>query len=115
MLARNKGFCVPKHYLLGMFYERLGLSVQYCTYSFLWKDLDVDYPPELKKMAQELSVTYHLACKAKINNNWVLVDATWDSALKKANFPVNENWNGESGTVNAVAPIEEFVHAVFVC
>ena len=110
MLIRNKGFCVPKHYLLGMMYRNLGAPVRYCTYSFRWSKLDVDYPAAMAKLADNAPVTYHLACEVFIDDEWVLVDATWDPALKKAGFPVNENWDGKSSLVNAVKPLEEFIH-----
>ena len=110
MLASGKGFCVPKHYLLGEFYQRLDLPVKYCAYSFGWGELDADYPPDVKKLARDLPVTYHLACQVFIEGKWILADATWDPALKKAGFPVNEKWDGRSNTVNAVNPLEEFIH-----
>ena len=110
MLAKNKGFCVPKHYLLGMFYQKLHLPVQYCTYSFKWNEMEVDYPQDLKKIADALPVVYHLACRTFIGDKWILVDATWDPALKETGFPVNEKWDGRSDTVNAVKPLEEFIH-----
>lgn len=110
MLFRNKGFCVPKHHLLGMMYQRIGVAVRYCTYSFRWSELGADYPAELKEQADKIPVTYHLACKAFIEDRWVLVDATWDLPLKKAGFPVNESWDGKSDLINAVKPLEESVH-----
>jgi len=110
MLEENRGFCVPKHYLLGMMYQKLGVPVRYHTYSFRWSEIDVDYPQDLKKLAKRASVTYHLACKAFIEKRWVLIDATWDSPLKKTGFLVNEDWDGRSPMKNAVKPLEEFIH-----
>ncbi|MFC1479843.1 hypothetical protein ACFL5Y_00125 [Candidatus Omnitrophota bacterium] len=110
MLSQNKGFCVPKHYLLGRMYQELKIHVRYCTFTFKWSEIMVAYPGELARLAEQLPVTYHLACKALIDSRWVLVDATWDSGLKKAEFPVNDQWDGTSDTKNAVKPLEEFVH-----
>ena len=110
MLEENKGFCVPKHYLLGMMYDRLGIPVRYHTYSFKWREIDVDYPENVRELAQKITLTYHMACNAFIEGEWVFIDATWDSLLKKGGFPVNENWDGKSDMKNAVKPIEEFVH-----
>lgn len=110
LLVQNRGFCVPKHYLLGKMYQKLEIPVRYYTYSFKWSDLDVDYPLSLRKLTEEIPVTYHLACKAFLNGRWVLVDATWDFPLKKTGFPVNERWDGRSDTRNAVKPLEEFAH-----
>jgi len=109
MLKRNKGFCVPKHHLLGLMFLRLKVPVLYHTYSFRWSDLTVAMPAKLKKLAKEVPLTYHLACKALIKEKWVFLDATWDAPLKKTGFFVNENWDGETDTKNAVTPVEEFV------
>jgi len=108
MLEKNKGFCVPKHLLLGTMYEKLNIPVKYCAYSFRWKQQDVVYPVELMELAENIPVTYHLACKALLDGSWVCIDATWDPVLEKAGFPVNEKWDGKSDTRLAVKPIEEF-------
>jgi len=110
MILKNKGFCVPKHYLLGIRYQKLGIDVRYCTYSFKWNDLGLEFPLELRAQADILPVAYHLACRVFIGGKWVFVDATWDAALKKAGFPVNENWDGKSDMTLAVKPIEETTH-----
>jgi hypothetical protein len=110
ILELNKGSCQPKHYLLGLFFEKLSLPVKYMTYPFRWDDQHIEYPDDLKKIVKGLPVSYHLACKSYIDKRWVLVDATWDPQLKKAGFPVNEKWDGINDTVNAVIPIEEIGH-----
>jgi len=110
MLEDGKGSCTPKHYLMGMMYGRLGYKTRYMTYSFNWKDIGADYPKEVRDMADEIPVTYHLACKVLIDGKWLLIDATWDTPLAKAGFPVNKNWDGKSGTILAVKPVKEFIH-----
>jgi hypothetical protein len=62
------------------------------------------------KLVNEMPMGYHLACKAYINEKWVLVDATWDLPLKRLGFPLNESWDGVSNTLNAVKPEEEITH-----
>ncbi len=110
MLRRGKGSCSPKHYLLGLIYERMGVKVRYCTYPFRWSDMNVGYPGTLKDLAAGMPVTYHLACSILVDGKWTLVDATWEPALKPAGFPVNEQWDGKSDTVLAVKPLDEYVH-----
>jgi hypothetical protein len=110
ILHNCKASCSPKHYLLGLLFGKLGIPIKYATYSFKWDKQPIDYPAELKKLAQGSPVSYHVACKAHINDKWILVDATWDTALKKAGFAVNGHWDGESDTLNAVMPIEEVIH-----
>ncbi len=108
MLQSNKGFCLPKSYLLGQMYGRLGISTQYFVCSFRWSQMDLDYPVAIKKISAEIPETYHMACKISIEGEWFLVDATWDSGLKGAGFPLNTEWDGRSDTTLAVKPIENF-------
>jgi len=110
MVRMNKGSCVPKHYLMALMMNELGLPVKYATYLFNWNDPAIRYPPALRKVAKNMPITAHLAIKVNIDGKWCLVDATYDLPLKKAGFPVNELWDGISDTKNAVMPIEEVVH-----
>lgn len=107
ILKDNRGFCVPKHYLLGMMFEKMGMDVKYFIYTFRWHDLHL--PHGLKERSASLPETFHLACKAHIEKKWLLVDATWDTPLSKAGFPVNLEWDGRTDTLNAVKPISEHV------
>ena len=107
MLTVGKGSCTPKHFLLRDLYERLGLPVLYVVYPFRWSDLEVDYPSWLRKLAEAVPTSYHLACKVEIGGNLVLVDATVDSPLRKLGLPVNNNWDGFNDMVLAVTPVGE--------
>jgi len=107
ILTVGKGSCTPKHFLLRDMYERLGLSVLYVVYPFRWSDLEVDYPAHLRKLAEAMPVSYHLACRVEIGGKLVLVDATVDSPLKRLGLPVNGNWNGFSGMLLPVTPVGE--------
>jgi len=110
ILKLHKGSCVPKHYLLGMLFAKMGLPVKYASYIFDWDDKEIKYPPALRALTKEMPITAHLACKAYINGKWVLVDATWDPPLAKYGFPVNQNWDGFSDCRNGVIPIKEIIH-----
>ncbi|MFA6355553.1 MAG: hypothetical protein WCY23_00425 [Candidatus Omnitrophota bacterium] len=110
MLKENRGSCNPKHVLLADEFRKLGLEVKYANYSFSWDDPAVKYPPELRSLTKMIPPGNHLAIKALIGGRWVLVDATWDLPLKKAGFPVNEDWDGISDTKNAVTPVNEVLH-----
>jgi hypothetical protein len=107
MLTVGKGSCTPKHFLLRDLYEKLGLPVLYVVYPFRWSDLEVDYPLWLRKLAEAVPISYHLACKVEISGDLVLVDATVDSPLRKLGLPVNDNWDGASDMVLAVTPVGE--------
>ena len=110
-LVEKKGSCGPKHYLLAEMFRKLNVSVVYATIAFSWDDQDFHYPPNLRKQAAQLPVAHHLACRVQIGCRWVLVDATWDSPLAKAGFPVNAHWDGYSETRCAVKPLTSPVQA----
>ena len=107
MLTVGKGSCTPKHFLLRDMYEKLGLAVLYVVYPFRWSDLEVDYPSWLRKLAEAVPTSHHLACKVEIGGDLVLVDATVDSPLRQVGLPVNENWDGASDMVLPVTPVGE--------
>jgi hypothetical protein len=113
ILALGRGYCGPKHYLLAEMFRKLGIDVVYATFPFIWDDPDLQYPPELRRLAGCLPVAHHLACRVRINDRWVLVDATWDPPLRQAGFPVNEQWDGRADTLCAVKPLRSAVRMAF--
>jgi hypothetical protein len=111
ILEKNCGSCQPKHWLLAIYFRKLGIPVKYATYPFHWHTGHfIKYPPELKEMMSGLPVTNHLALKASLGHKLVLIDAIYDLALGKAGFPVNRSWDGFGPTHNAVHPLEEILH-----
>jgi len=110
ILKLNKGSCVPKHFLLGLLFNKMGIAAKYVSYLYDWNDKEIQYPHALRELTKEMPITAHLACKAYINKKWVLVDATWDLPLKNYGFPVNEKWDGFGDCKNAVKPIKEMIH-----
>lgn len=111
ILEKNCGSCQPKHWLAALYFKKLGIPVKYATYPFYWHAGNIiKYPSELKAMMKTLPVTNHLAIKANINTEWVLVDATYDLPLGKVGFPINRSWDGVSPTRNAVHPLKEILH-----
>ena len=107
MLRMNKGSCQPKHHLLGEMFERLGISIFYAVYQFRWDELEVDYPKYLKEMSRKMPITRHLACRARINDELVLVDATCDLPLERIGVPVNRTWDGFGNLALPVCPLDE--------
>jgi hypothetical protein len=102
----GKGYCGPEQYLPAELYRRLGYGVVYAAVPFLWKDPDLLCPPELRHLATGLPVAHHLACRVRIDDRWIPVDATWDLPLACGIFPVNEHWDGRAGTVCAVKALQ---------
>ena len=104
ILSLGKGSCTPKHLLLCDMYQRLGMLVLYVVYPFRWDEVEVDYPPRLRKLARELPTSYHLSCMVDVNGDLILVDATLDPELKRLGLPVNEEWDGTSDTHLPIDP-----------
>jgi hypothetical protein len=117
ILDFKRGSCTPKHFLLCDMYRKMGLEVLYAVYPFRWGDFGTIYPPELQELAEAMPVSYHLACKADINGNLVLVDATLDPALEKLGLPINKRWDGFTDTLLAVNPCgeEQLYHPSEAC
>ncbi|MFA4860290.1 hypothetical protein [Methanoregula sp.] len=113
MLRAGKGYCTPKHYLLAAMFRKLNLSVVYATVAFLWNDPGLNYPAALRELAAGMPVAHHLACRVQIGCRWALVDATWDSPLAKAGFPVNDHWDGYADTRWAVRPFRSPVRTAY--
>jgi len=112
ILKYGMGSCMPKHLLLCNMYERLGMMVLYAVYPFRWGEVEIGYPPRLKKLAEELPTNHHLACRVDMDGELVLVDATLDLALEKLGLPVNKEWDGISNTLLPINPCgeEELYH-----
>jgi hypothetical protein len=86
----KRGSCSAKHYLLGEQIESLGIEVSYLTFPFNWADLEIDYPNDLKTLLPKLPLQFHLCLGVNLGNQSCLLDATWDQALGKHGFRVNE-------------------------
>ena len=109
ILKYGKGSCTPKHFLLRDMYQRLGMLVLYAVYPFRWDEAEFDYPPYLRRLAEELPTSYHLTCRVDIAGELVLVDATLDPPLAKVGLTVNKDWDGVSNTLLPMSPCGEEV------
>ena len=110
ILTGNKGSCSPKHYLLGLMLRQMGIPTNFATCLFRWGDAPVDYPPQVRSLAEQMPIGYHLACRAYVGGRWILVDATWDPPLANLEFPVNENWDGLADTHVALVALGQIIH-----
>lgn len=106
MVTENRGWCGPKHQLLIWMFGRLGVRIQPYYIPFRWQDQSVRYPATLRTIVSFLPDSTHLCCKAYLDHTWQILDATWDPPLLRAGFPVNDPWDGVSGTIPAVSGIE---------
>jgi hypothetical protein len=106
ILKINQGSCSPKHFLLADLLGRLGLTIFYSVWQFLWKDIPIEWPLELKNLVEEMPINTHLALRVKIEGDFVLVDATLDPKLKILGLPIND-WDGKSNTLLPIQPLGE--------
>ena len=106
ILRIGRGSCSPKHFLMGKMYGRLGIDVLYIVYPFRWDEVEVDFPPSLKRLSREMPLSYHLACLVDVGGRFVLVDATLDPPLEKIGLPINR-WNGRDDTLLPIKPCGE--------
>ena len=102
-LGEKDDCCNGKHKLLKELFEKQGLEVRYRICTFLWSSIDM---PEKVSSIQHNNKSTHVWLEVLIQDEWIIVDATWDSGLKNI-FNVNE-WDGKSNTQLAVRPIEIF-------
>ncbi|HRY36545.1 MAG TPA: hypothetical protein P5230_01525 [Candidatus Magasanikbacteria bacterium] len=95
--------CSGKHEKLFNLLKNNGYKVRYRVCVFLWSDLKL--PLELEKIPHDEDCT-HTYLEIKINNEWKILDATWDGGLKEI-FHINK-WDGKSDTEIAVKPTKIF-------
>jgi len=112
ILRLGKGSCTPKHFLMAAMYQELGIMVLFAVYPFRWDAIEVDFPPSLKRRARMLPLSHHLACRADIEGNLVLLDATVDLPLEILGLSVNKHWDGKSDTLLPFKPLgdEQLYH-----
>lgn len=94
-LIYNEGAsCTPKHLhlVLADKIKALGLETRFCIHEFKWADFNFNFSESLLKLFKLIPYDFHTNVEVKIDNNWVLVDATWDDALIKAGLPGTLNW-----------------------
>jgi len=105
MKGVGKGSCYHKHAWLADELRALGIPVKFVVYQFKWGSTP-SMPHSLKEKARKLTPGLHLFLRVLIDGKWLDVDATWNSAMKKHGFPVND-WDGRSSTGLAVKPLGE--------
>jgi len=82
--------CLGKAQRLFEIFEDYGYEVRYRVCKIKWSSLDL--PQEVTQMPHDDDCS-HTYLEVKIGEQWKVVDATWDSQLKRF-FPINE-WGEE--------------------
>lgn len=108
-LIDSKGAsCTPKHIVLENIIKSLGFETKFCVHEFKWSTFNLDLSKELSDLINPLQIDFHTNLEVKINNKWIMVDATWDDDLIDAGFPGTKNWDGISPTINGVTSLNEY-------
>ncbi len=92
------GDCRHKSELLKNLLEAEGIEVRRIKVLFDWRDLPL--PEEILKVLDNSDKIWaHDLLKVKINKVWIKIDCTWNPELQKIGFPVQNNWDGKSDTL----------------
>lgn len=83
------GNCSAKHYWLAHQFRKYNIPTRFLTYPFYWKNLRVNFPNEIRNLADMLPPQYHLALSISSFGKELLIDVTWDPSLHALGFPVN--------------------------
>jgi hypothetical protein len=102
----EKGDCRHKHFLLKKLLEQKGFEVGVVKVVFDWKDLPI--PKNILDILKSGTIWDHDSLKIKVNGDWISVDCTWNPKLKEKGFPVTENWDGNSDTMQVTTGKLEF-------
>lgn len=95
LFQKNKGICSEKNMFLAKQFHDMGIPVRFVLMYFDWNAMPV--PKELVT-TRKWYLDLHLAIQVNVDGRWLLVDATWDPALKAAGLEMTENWDGMSDT-----------------
>jgi len=93
--------CTGKAEMLFKVFKKGGYEARYRLCTFRWNSLNL--PKEIQKVPHDDNSS-HTYLEIKIDEQWKVIDATWDSKLKDI-FNANE-WDGKSDTEIAVNCIE---------
>jgi hypothetical protein len=92
----GQGDCRHKSVALRRLLQAWGEKARPVQVPFDWKDLPIP-----ARVLSPLSETrsFHDAIELEVDGTFVLVDATWDPALRQAGFPLQPAWDGRSPTL----------------
>jgi len=99
--TKKIGTCTGKHLLLQACLEKLGIKSKQVVCIFRWSEQDIDLPTNLIKILQEGEWNHgHNFLNVEIDGNYIDIDVTWNSKLKKYGFlTLPSNWDGNSSFV----------------
>lgn len=98
----NQADCHAKSQLLGHLFKTLGYETRTLIMQYRLRD----YPEEVRFIPDQLD--YHYVPQILLNDEWLSVDATYDSPLASIGFVVND-WDSKTATPLTEIPITQKV------
>jgi hypothetical protein len=101
--------CNQKRNILRILLEEEGFESRDLDAVFDWKDLPI--PEEIMKILRNSGTQQkHHLLEVRINGDYFKIDPTWNPELRVRNFPVTEDWDGESDTQQITNGKIKFYH-----
>ncbi len=112
VIANNLGSCSGKHILLRNLLRETGHEAEIITiFTYFNRGIPSHpaMPEDLRAMIEGDDVCdFHHYVRARQENRWVKLDATWHDALIPYDFSVNHDWKGQGDTALAATPIRKY-------
>jgi len=104
----EKGDCRHKAAAGRRLLNELGFQARQIVVVFDWANLPI--PPDILNLLPDTK-SFHDSVEVRVDGRWVVMDPTWDPALKAAGFPIMTSWGGVGPTLEVTAarnPIVRF-------
>lgn len=85
-----KWYCVPKHRLLKILFDKIGVQSKLCFVPFKFNQIYL--PPDLQDWWFADKLWYHVFLKVLVEDTYINVDASFPLALDSF-YHVNDNWD----------------------
>lgn len=112
VIEGHRGSCSGKHLLLRDLLRLVGYDADVITiHTHFNKAIPQvsSFPEDLSRMVQGEEVhDFHHFVRARIEGEWLDLDATWHDALCDYGFPVNSYWAGKGHTTLAAEALTEY-------
>lgn len=106
LIDSNGASCTPKHIVLDDLFRSHGYKTRFCVHEFRWSSMNL--PKVLSSLIEPSQIDFHTNLEVVIDNQWIVLDATWDDALLNAGFPGTKYWDGKNSTANCVVSTKEY-------
>lgn len=96
----DKGDCRHKAAAGRRLLNELGFQARQVVVVFDWANLPI--PPNILNLLTDTK-SFHDSVEVRLDDRWVIMDPTWDPALRAAGFPIMASWDGIGPTLEVTA------------